>query len=338
MRTSERGAWRRCQQLWWWRYHEGWVGKGVPKPALWFGTGIHLAMSHLYCGPGLKRGPDPVGVWRDYVGEEVVMIRTLQKSGALGAENIDTDEFVEAGELGESMLWSYLNKYGEDKTWDVIAPERSVQLEIPWPGHEDDLDYPPIVVYGFTFDLVYRDLSDGYLYLGEHKTAKAINTRHLPLDDQAGSYWAGATQYLRATGELGPKEQIRGIMYNYLRKGMPDERPKDDQGRSLNKNGSVSKIQPKPLFHRELVIRTPREQQTQILRIQQEAEAMEMARQGLIPIVKNTTKDCTWCDFYNMCLLHEQQSDWEEFRDATMTQTDLYEHHREPKVKSADDA
>jgi hypothetical protein len=92
-----------------------------------------------------------------------------------------------------------------------------------------------MAIYAFTYDLVFRDLEDDSIWLGEHKSAKAIRTDHLPLDDQAGSYFAVAPIELRSAGLIGPKEKLQGIMYNFVRKAFEDDRPRNADGHYCNK-------------------------------------------------------------------------------------------------------
>jgi hypothetical protein len=51
-------------------------------------------------------------------------------------------------------------------------------------------------------------------------------------------------------------------------------------------------------------------------------------REGVLPIIKNTTKDCTWCDFFSMCQLHERGGDnWRELAAAEYRQENPYERY-----------
>src|SRR5699024_6352982 len=87
-------------------------------------------------------------------------------------------------------------------------------------------------------DLVYRDLRDNKIYVMDHKTARALgssNTQYLPLDDQAGAYYAVAVAALRRKNMIGPKERIAGVVYNYLVKALPDTRPVNPEGYATNK-------------------------------------------------------------------------------------------------------
>lgn len=362
LRNSERAAFKRCVMKWWWSYREGLRPIGTPSNALWFGTGIHLAFAEWYV-PGTKRGIDLRETWSAYCEEEVRFIRTE----AVRGDDIDEKiaEYVAAKELGLIMLNGYLEKYGHDENWDVIAPEQAFGVLIP-----DGFGQPLIELNG-TFDGVYRDLVDGLIKLMEHKTAKQISLDHLSLDDQVGTYWSVAAYRLREEKLIGPKESLAGITYNVLRKAKPDERPVGPDGMAHNQPtkahyleaiegkvhsginldklglprlkeiaetngievfGDVSKVQSAPNFAREFVARTRYEQQVQLERISNEALHMDMFRRGELPLYKNPTRDCSWqCDFFHMCELHESTPDWTDFRDAMFKVEDPYSAHRNLK-------
>lgn len=316
IRTSERRTFKECQQKWWWAWRCGLKPKNENQVALWFGTGIHLALAEWYCGPGLKRGPHPADTWEQYVGEEVWAVNTSGKG--------EDAKWIDAKELGTAMLEGYIEKYGADDSWHIIAPEQTFRIQI------ENASGKPQALYVGTFDLVYFDLEDETFKLGEHKTAKTISLDHLPLDDQAGSYWAIAGAVLEDRGYDLKGGQISEITYNFLKKALPDPRPENAAGEKLNKNGTVSKRQPGALFVREPVPRDRAERATQIRRISNEAAWMAAARRSPDRITKNPTKDCSrFCDFYTMCMLHERGGDdWKDYRDAMFRVRDPYADHR----------
>lgn len=350
LRNSERRDFKRCPTRWWWGWREGLKPQGPPNEKLWFGTGIHLALA-LWYKPGRKRGIDPRITWRKFVADDITFIRT-----EFG--KFDPTSYMEAGKYGEQLLGWYLEEYGRDQSWDVIAPEQTFEVIVP------DADGNPVVRLVGTFDGVYRDLDTGELKLMEHKTAAQIVLTHLPMDDQGGTYITVATFALRDQGLIGPEETVTEITYNFLRKGKKDERPKDSAGLTRNKPikkhyleqlgamvnakmkleemagvaarhgvqvfGDVSENQPTPLFHREPVTRTRAEQATQLRRIADEVAWMRDVRDGYLPLIKNNTRDCSWdCDFYTMCELHEgDPTEAVEFRNAIYRVQDPYADHR----------
>jgi hypothetical protein len=314
MRTSERKDLKRCPQRWWWGWRNG-LKPTTVDTKLWFGQGIHVGLAEWY-RTGADRGPHPAETWARFVRDEERFIRD-------GNGLIDQQAWVDARDLGLSLLLEYVDHYGKDDDWDVVATEQAFEAQIRL---SDDL----VIVYTGTFDGVYRDRRTGKLWLMEHKTAAAIpDTGYLELDDQAGSYYAFAPIVLRHMGIMREDESLEGIMYNFLRKGLPDDRPRNEKGQYLNKNGSVSKVQPKPLFKRHPVWRTDRQSAKMIQNIKNEAQlTMRYRNHDLLP-TKTPRVECRWdCNFYQMCQLHEQGQDWEEFRDAMYEVRDPYEDHR----------
>lgn len=367
LRASERRTAMACPQRWWWSYREGLKPKQERWGALWFGTGVHIALAAWYCGPGLKRGPEPAETWMEFAQGAETYVKVAD------ATDEEVAKWEDAIALGVAMLEGYRALYGRDEHMDIIAPEQTFSLELPWPKGQQIYDVKPndiMAIHVGTFDLAYRDLRHGWFMLEEHKTARAIMTNHLAMDDQGGTYWAVATRTLRARGLIGPKEVLRGIEYNFMRKALPDDRPKDAEGYYTNKPikadylnalhtdgiiavqgkgldkltlpalveeaarakltvlGERSKIQPPPLFLRHTVHRTAPEQATQLRRLQDQALYLQVLRDGTLPITKTTTKECTWCDFNNMCELQERGGDWEDFRDLTYRVEDPYADHR----------
>lgn len=354
IRTSERRHFHRCILRWKWTILDGLVTKS-PSHALWFGSGIHEALAHYYA-PGLKRNKDFVEVWEDWCdnGSGDGMYQKVEDLG---------DKFVESRELGIAMLLGHAARWGEyDAKLDFIQSEMPFQVMIP-------LDDGTKVEYDGTFDGVFIDKNDrNKIKLLENKTAKAIQTKHLSLDPQAGAYWAIAYTILKKRGVLKTNQNIAGIMYNFLRKSMPDGKLRNKDGYAVNKPtkaqyvaqlmknkgdefrlsrlkiddlvkvaeergievyGDISKVQPSPLFVREFVKRTPRERTSEIQGIKDDALHMNAVREGLLPVTKNPTNDCSWdCSFFEMCELYQQQSDWEQFRDSVYVVADPYADHR----------
>lgn len=316
--TSERTCFRRCPQKWWWRYRMGLVPRGEMADALWFGIGVHEALAKWY-RKGRQRGPRPATTFEKWCGEEERAIRANYADR--DKEWFDKPKFEDAKELGISMLESYVDKYGKDDNWNVIAIERQFKVTVTSHGEA-------VAEFVSTWDGVYEDLEDGLVKLMEHKTATAIQTAYLELDDQGGAYWAVAGAVLRAEGVLGPTENISEITYNFLRKSRQDERPQNEAGLYLNLDGSVSKKQPPPYFVREPVERIPAEQKTQMQRLADEVTVMNAMRDGTLPITKSTTKDCTFCEFFLMCKMHEHgDKGWESVMRSEYFQRNPYDRY-----------
>lgn len=365
LRTSERSAFGRCQARWWWAYREGLKPKGAEKTALWFGTGVHLGFAEWYL-PGTKRGRHPAETFAEYAKDAMRRVKVAD------ATEDTVAQYEDASELGVVLMEEYVKHYGTDPNWHFIQSEQPFELAVPWPKDRQqiyvvDEDSGTMVLYNGTYDGVYRDLADGRIKLLETKTAKAIQTGHLPMDNQAGSYWAVASYTLRKLGLIKPSESIAGINYNFVRKALPDDRPKDAEGYATNKPkkehylaalekyaievppkalvsqleelcvtnrlppviGERSLQQPTPIFERHMVTRTSTARQTQLRRIQDEYVQMQAIKDGFLPVTKTPTKDCSWdCDYYSMCQLQEEQADWETYRQVNFKVQDPYADHR----------
>lgn len=314
--TSERSAFKRCPQRWWWAYREGLTPRLVQADAFWFGIGIHLALANWY-KPGLQRSKiHPADVFDEWCGDEIAFAKTYFD------DDYDDPVWEDAHELGVTMLDEYVKCWGTDSQWYVISPERPFSVSVARGGN-------PIATFASRWDLVVRNNEDGRLYLVEHKTASQILLAYLAIDDQAGAYWAVAEPILKADGLLDPDEELAGIIYNFLRKAMPDERPRNELGQALNQNGTVSKRQQSPLFVREMVERNRKERKTQMERLAAEVEWMEAMRNGEKPVLKFTTRDCPYCPFFDMCQLHERGGDtWKRIARTAYVVKDPYSEKR----------
>lgn len=319
--TSLRYSLNRCPQQWWWRFPMGLTPKNMNGDARWFGIGVHIALADWY-GKGKRRGPHPAKTFRNWAGDEIAYIKTVE-------EEFDEPKYEDAIELGLLMLDAYVEQWGKDPQWNVLAVEQPFKTIIREAGKA-------VAKFMSTFDGVIRDESDGKIYLLEHKTAGQIQIAYLELDPQAGAYWAVATLILRAKGLIGPKEFISGIMYNFLRKAKPDVRPRNAGGAYLNKDGTVSRRQPKSIFVREPIERSPDELQAEMQALRDEVSFIKAMRSGEQPIRKNRTKDCPWCDFFDLCCLDMRgdKAAVEQFIRTEYIQGDPFERY---KQKSASD-
>lgn len=223
LRTSERKSFKNCQWQWWYVYVEGLQKKGARRGALWFGEGVHLALEKWYI-PGTERGVDPVVTWLDYCREAGDAIRIEDDEGEFLT-------WVEAKDLGLAIIKHMLEIRGDDDEWEIISPEQTVEVLIENPKKPGEV----LVRYVGTFDIVARNLRTGQIWLWDHKTAKVIKVTHLKMDEQAGSYWAIAEPALKEAGVMKPNEKLRGILYNFIAKSPPDERPRNADGLYCNK-------------------------------------------------------------------------------------------------------
>ena len=348
LRNSERAAFKRCPASWNWGWNEGLQLAMPTTNARWFGTGIHLALAEWYTPPkgternakrGFIRGVDPLETWEKFTKDEFATI-----SCGPYFDEVAEKEYLDAGELGKLMLMGYLAKYGVDDAWEVLMPETRFNLKVAFNKRQmERLDREGKLVGvhidpngGFitrlvgTFDMPIRDHTDGHAKVVDHKTSnKRENTAWLTKDDQTGTYISVSTVMLRKLGFIKDSESVVGAIWNYLRKGKPDGRPTDELGRSLNKDGSVSKVQPSPLFWREDLRRNKHNRLAQISRIADDAEVIAKLRSGELPVTKSPGEHCAWCDFKELCAVDEDGGDTEQFKKDVFRVQDMYADHRQ---------
>jgi hypothetical protein len=331
VRNSERSTFARCPQAWDWAFVDRLKPK-TPKPALRFGLLVHSAMEDYYL-PGLKRGIHPVKsfLWL-YDADE-------KRNGAMTWGDRESGSRINYRDLGEEMLTNYIDHYGKDSRWKVLAKE--------FPFH-CPVYHPKTKRVMFTFvgviDLVVLDRQTGFTGIVDHKTTGDDPTKKtdvLILDDQTSGYWSFGQEALRREGMIKKGTRLDGMLFNFLRKGKKDDRPQNELGQYLNQPktkaerergyGEVSKTQPPPLFHREPVYRSEYDNESFRYRAISQWRVMQMMREGDLPVYKTPgvlhAPHCRMCEFKEMCELQESGADWEEFRDRVMVTWDPYSQH-----------
>lgn len=339
LRNSERTDFRRCPQRWAWRYWDHLVPIQFSTGPLVFGTFGHLALAEWYI-PGSKRGPHPAETWdaltKDYMDSV--------KSEITGFVDEDTEmTWVDARSLGKAMLTNYVDTYGNDGQWEVLWTEHPFRQTIPNPRdiakvlarELDRSQVRALVKYVGTLDLIVRDHScpTPRIRYVDHKFMKAIQTTHLSIDSQNGGYLAIGTHQLRQEGLIGPKESVRDLLYNFLRKAHYPDKERNQFGEWLNKDGSVAKRQPSPFFYRHVVTKTAAERNSQIDHIGQEVMAMKAFKEGKLNLYKNPTRDCSWdCQYFTLCGIHESGGNVEETKKALFRKEDPYQEYYDNAV------
>lgn len=224
VRTSERSTWKRCRQQWAYAYLEL-LKPRTEAPALRFGGLIHKALELRY-PPGIKRGPHPAKTF------EKLFVEELREAEETWGFRDSDGEWANALELGIAMMNAYVDRYGKDERYKVIASERTFKVPVLNPKTGKVAFY-----YVGTIDGVWEDRQDKAKLLNDYKTTKnnPEDLDYLALDDQADAYWTWGVDALYAEGVLKPKDKLKGMIYTYLRKGMPDTRPVNAEGQRLNK-------------------------------------------------------------------------------------------------------
>ena len=316
LRSHERIDFKRCPKKWFWKWRKGLTPKAKTFGALELGAWMHEALAmHYGTGETLAWCFDQIANAAITYSDAPEHVREAAEQGQM---------------LGLAMAKAYDKRYGKDPGVNVI------QAEVPLEFVIADEVGKPIAVHKFKPDLVYSD-DQGDVWLMEHKTAGSIRLEHLVIDDQARPYVAMAERALRQAGLLKSGQNFKGIMYNFLRKALPDERPVNEKGQSLNKNGSVSKNQPTPVFVRHPITLTRAAKHIALERLQGEALlitgiAQKLRDKKIEPqyIPKTPHNSCPrFCQYFTMCVVEEQGGDIREMQRSMYTRQDPYEYAEE---------
>lgn len=314
VRHSERVDYKRCPKKWYWHWRLGLFAKNK-SPALELGTWMHEALARYYAGTQ----DDLAGYFIDATDS------VLQQNDWPDYSQEKIEELIG---LGIAMARAYDKRYADERI-DVIGAE--VPLEYPIEGDDGEV----VAIHKLKPDLVFR--KDGEIWLMEHKTAAQIRLEHLPIDDQARPYAAMAEDALRAAGVIGKRDHFKGVMYNFLRKALPDEREMDSKGLYLNKNGTVSKRQPTPTLLRHPIVLTRKSKEIALMRLAIETRiitgfANSVRSKEINPhhIPKTPHSSCPkLCAYFAMCVGEEQGGDIRTMQRTMYTKQNPYTYDEE---------
>lgn len=335
LRTSERGTFKRCRWKWYMEFHE--LRKPiVDVPPLRFGTIIHAALATRY-RVGVRRGPHPRPIFEAMF--EQNLHETAKEYKMSPHEIEEHPKWLEHRELGIAMLDNYIEHYGKDDEWEVLATEFPFQVAVLGPKARGLVFY-----YVGTIDGVWRNRRTKRIVIPDHKTTAAINTGYLSMDPQATAYWTWGFDSVINKRLVPPTTKLDGMLFNFLRKAKADERPytvEDGRKYFLNKPtakekkehgadypGSISKSQPAPYFARVPIYRDYKERERAKQTIIAEWKEMEMVHGGLLQPVKNPGQfTCPGCWLLDICELHEIGADYKEMMNATTKLWNPYSAH-----------
>lgn len=320
IRSHERIDFKRCPQKWYWKWRKGLTPKDKVFGPLELGTWMHDALAGWYTSDRtipLERYFDDVS----NAGLVFVSENTPQHV---------LDAAQEIRMLGLAMAKAYDKRYGTDPDIHTIDAEIPLEFEITDQGKL-------VALHKLKPDLVYTDPTGIYVWLMEHKTAKQIRLEHLVIDDQARPYGAMAELALRKLGLIRRNQIFKGVMYNFLRKALPDEREYDAAGKALNKNGTVSKRQPTPSFIRHPVTLSRASKLITLRRLRTEAYMITLMASHLrdgtiaadtIPYTPHNSCPKT-CQFFSMCVAKEQGGDIREMQRTMYVRQNPYTYDEE---------
>ena len=237
--NSERGTFA-CPRRWGWRYLDG-LTTGDAAAPLRQGDLVHQCLAEYY-----RRNCD---MTLDHVVGAVIE-PWIEKQTAWALENTSSDaaeqrisenEDIAAQTL--AMVEDYLKTYDRDaERYEILAVEAQIARRL-----EGVVDMPTMPngkrrkrqwVYGGAVDLVVRDRSTGHALIMEHKTTAETDLESycgkLDWDPQIRGYSWGLAQPIAGLATIDEPLDIRGVLYNVLRKKRPSI-PK------LKKDGTTSK-------------------------------------------------------------------------------------------------
>jgi hypothetical protein len=343
IRTSDRGTFKKCRQLWDFtskiRYD---YEPLVAKDYFDFGTAWHAAMEAYY---------EPE-MWNDTnKGDQGLTLLAFLKTtndqrlayDKLGLLDVELDQdFDSRVELGKGMLYHYFEWSAGNDDFTPVAVEQEFEVQIGYEGPgglyfgsqykdmpESDLVVP--VYYQGRLDGLVKG-SDGRYWILEHKTSShETSTSWLDMDEQTGSYIFALEEKLNI--------DIVGVIWTRAMKRFPVPPSHNKKGKTLSTDrrqpttaklfleelhnvGETLATHPDyaeyfqflldpdaaPRFiHRERIERS-REMTDDIgRRILMEAEDM-LDNPHIYPTV--TPMNCNSCPFKGPCLARQEGSDW----------------------------
>jgi hypothetical protein len=317
---------KRCPKKWYWKWRRGLTLKRRSFGALDLGTWVHEALAAWYSITSLRGKESIQQIFGD------VSNGWIDQAAATGAPDYELERAEELAALGAEMLGAYQEHYHENDP-EVYYSTAEVPLEFDITDENEEL----IARYKLKPDLLYKRRGESGWRLMEHKTAASIRTEHLSIDGQARPYGVLTEQACIKAGIFTKQDKLIGITYNYLRKALPDIRPKNEKGQALNKNGSVSKTQPSPLFLRKEVTLTREAKRVTLRRIRTDAVIITQLAEGirkreidpeLIPKTPHHSCPKT-CDYFGMCEVEEAGGDYRTMEKTMYTIQDPYTYDEE---------
>lgn len=360
LRTSERTLFKKCRLAWKWSY----VDRLKPmreSSALGYGTLAHRVLELRY-PKGRKRGPKPQvlakKVWRQYLadGGEEFTVR-------IGKTDYDAGEFL------VHMMENYYEEYGDDERYSVISPEQTFAVDLSNPKTGAYLCTVVGTIDGVWRDMetgliIFAEHKTGAnlepfgapIYLDEQQATywafgpvwlehTGILKPGQEIDHVLYNRLRKGLRDDRPTNDRGEKlnKPTKAAMLNAVHEhGLQDHLvrgAKVEDLRILLENwdvdvdqlGEVSESQTVPLFKREMVMRTAQERGRTMQRVRAEFREMQLARQGKLAIYKTPDRHCGFCQFRDMCELHEAGDDYKALMTTMFREWDPYADHMEDR-------
>lgn len=235
------------------------------------------------------------------------------------------DKPSETIDLLEWMYDGYVQQWGNDREWEVLAVEHKVIVPLPeLPPHIQATLPGPKLLFDLKMiiDLIIRDRTTGRVWLIDHKShAYLPKDKELDLDDQFGLYTWGQRQlgkpvfgaiYNTARTQRNKGDHVGEVAHWDARKAAGDKR--------LGKRPEPQTLDAR--FDRHLMSRMSKELDT--LALEATATATTLYSPYNFGERHTNTDTCKWrCDFTEACLLGRKQGPTRErqfLRDVGFTQ------------------
>jgi hypothetical protein len=287
-----------------------------------FGTLVHEALAGYYI-PGKKRGPHPSKLFLQ------AFEKNVQDLGDFRIKLTDEEDskWEDVRELGVELLDDYVELYRGDSDWEVIAAECPFEAPVYHPRTGVLLFY-----YAGIVDLIMRQRSTGRIFVWDHKTTDSIGRwlRTLGMNEQATAYWTHAVPWMREQGLINARifNDMSGLYFNFLRRARREDRPMNELGQALNKDGTVSKRQQAVRFHREPTYRSEGDRERMMQRTLDDYQEITMVENGELPIKKMPDPfKCGMCGWLDICELHETGADWDVLLEGITEEWNPYAEH-----------
>jgi len=229
IRTSDRILFKTCRRRWAWQSHlRGNLGPKRKASPLWLGSGIHYALEDFH---SVRTYGSPAEAFKAYCKASFKLARKHNQTNSFPE---DIHELIDLGTRMMEYYSIWLESREQIQTYihnGVPQVEVNFKIKLPWEEGKYGLDD---VFYSGQMDRVAID-EQGFLWIVEYKTAKAIQTSHYATDAQVTSYcWAASCIYDRP---------VAGVIYQQHRKTLPEE-PR------ILANGTISTAQNMITSHR----------------------------------------------------------------------------------------
>lgn len=195
--------------------------KEPPSDPLIRGSLLHMGLAHHYARLGARRNKGGVHA-NGKLYTDPDQLHPPATAVMLLAEQ-EGPEWEARIEVVLLALKSYIQKYGDDLAWEVVAVEHEYVMTLPETvtlrgpkGEEYDNPYPPLSLdrrlYTQRADLVIRDRASGMIWIPDHKSAYQLLSKTARQYILHGQFLGYA-----AIGKKVYKEKFAGVLLNRVK-------------------------------------------------------------------------------------------------------------------------